>query len=209
MLRRRRPAGSNRRPGACSLRGGLQQVLFRLVAVLLEVFHEGRAAGADIGVVAGGILVLPGDVARRIFEMARAKARQVPDAGVVELLERRLARGLDEGAQARACAPLWALASYGPAGLAWVAEARTLAEGLRVSHPLRGDAVMQSVTASQGMFVAVDEEDIMTGRAELARRGLYVEPTSAVVWSGLAQVVGKVPEPIVVVLTGSGLKSEP
>ncbi|HSF82789.1 MAG TPA: pyridoxal-phosphate dependent enzyme [Anaerolineales bacterium] len=113
------------------------------------------------------------------------------------------------GVQARACAPLWALASYGSAGLAWVAEARTLAEGLRVSHPLRGDAVMQSVTASQGMFVAVDEEDIMTGRAELARRGLYVEPTSAVVWSGLAQVVGKVPEPIVVVLTGSGLKSEP
>jgi len=49
----------------------------------------------------------------------------------------------------------------------------------------------------------------MSGRAELARRGLYVEPTSAVVWSGLAQVAGKVPEPIVVVLTGSGLKTEP
>jgi hypothetical protein len=30
-----------------------EQVLFRLVAVLFQVFHEGRAAGADVGVVAG------------------------------------------------------------------------------------------------------------------------------------------------------------
>jgi len=111
------------------------------------------------------------------------------------------------GVQARACAPLWALASYGQAGLAWVAEAQTLAEGIRVLHPLRGDAVMQAVSASQGMFVAVDEEDITRGRSELARRGFYVEPTSAVVWNGLAQTVGKIPEPIVLVLTGSGLKS--
>jgi len=111
------------------------------------------------------------------------------------------------GVQARACAPLWALTSYGQAGLAWVAEAQTLAEGIRVRHPLRGDAVIQAVSASQGMFVAVDEEDIIAGQAELARRGFYVEPTSAVVWSGLAQTASKIPEPIAVVLTGSGLKT--
>ncbi len=111
------------------------------------------------------------------------------------------------GVQARACAPLWALTSFGSAGLAWVAEAQTQAEGIRVRHPLRGDAVMQVVSASQGLFVAVDEDEIDTGRRELARRGLYVEPTSAVVWSGLAQTVGKIPEPVVAVLTGSGLKS--
>lgn len=111
------------------------------------------------------------------------------------------------GVQARACAPLWALTSFGTAGLAWVAEAQTMADGIRVYHPVRGDAVMQAVSTSRGRFVAVDEEDISTGGEQLAQRGFYVEPTSAVVWSGLAQGVGEIPEPIVVILTGSGLKS--
>ncbi len=113
------------------------------------------------------------------------------------------------GVQARACAPLWALFAYGPAGLSWVAEAPTLAEGIRVRHPLRGDAVLQAVADSRGELLAVDEEEILPGREQLARRGLYVEPTSAVVWGALAQIVGRLPEPIAVVLTGSGLKSLP
>jgi len=110
------------------------------------------------------------------------------------------------GVQARACAPLWALFSYGPAGLGWVAEGQTLAEGIRVSHPLRGDALIQTLTVHKGMLLAVDEEEILPGREALARLGFYVEPTSAVVWSALEQVNGRVPEPVVAVLTGSGLK---
>ena len=110
------------------------------------------------------------------------------------------------GVQARACAPLWALSTYGPSGLAWVAEAPTLAEGIRVRLPVRGDAVLQAVATSGGGFLAVDEEEILPGRAALAKLGLYVEPTSAVVWGALAQVIQRLPEPVVVVLTGSGFK---
>lgn len=122
-------------------------------------------------------------------------------AGLIDRLPRMI------GVQARACAPLWALYAYGAAGLSWAAEAPTLAEGIRVLHPLRGDAVLQAVDESKGEMLAVDEEEIMPAREQLARRGLYVEPTSAVVWGALAQVVGKTPEPIAIVLTGSGLKS--
>lgn len=111
------------------------------------------------------------------------------------------------GVQARACAPLWALFSYGTDGLSWAAEAPTLAEGIRVLQPLRGDAVLNTIATHRGLIVALDEEEIMPGRDQLARRGLYVEPTSAVVWGALAQLVGKLPEPIAVVLTGSGLKA--
>jgi threonine synthase len=110
------------------------------------------------------------------------------------------------GVQARACAPLWALFSYGPAGLAWVTEGQTLAEGIRVSHPLRGDALLQTLAAHKGMLLAVGEEEILPGYEALAHLGIYVEPTSAVVWSALEQVTGRVPEPVVAVLTGSGLK---
>jgi threonine synthase len=111
------------------------------------------------------------------------------------------------GVQARACAPLWALASYGANGLSLVSEGETQAEGVRISFPLRGDAVLQAVESSGGLFVAVDEEDILPGRDELSHQGFYVEPTSAIVWNALAQVAGRVPEPLAVVLTGSGLKS--
>lgn len=110
------------------------------------------------------------------------------------------------GVQSRACAPLWALQAYGPAGLGWVAEAPTLAEGIRVLNPVRGDAVLEAITRSQGMMLAVDEEKILEGRNQLALRGFYVEPTSAVVWEALDQLVGRTPEPVVAVLTGSGLK---
>jgi threonine synthase len=110
------------------------------------------------------------------------------------------------GVQARACAPLWAVSKYGAAGLSWVTEGDTLAEGVRLKHPVRGDLVLQAVEASQGFFVAVGEEDILPGRDQLALQGLYVEPTSALVWDALKQVVGNAPEPVVAILTGTGYK---
>jgi threonine synthase len=109
--------------------------------------------------------------------------------------------------QARACAPLWALSVYGPAGLQWVSEGQTLAEGICVRYPVRGDAVIQAVEKTGGFFLAVDEEDIRLGRDELACQGLYVENTSAVVWKAVELVKGRTPEPVVAVLTGTGLKN--
>ncbi len=112
------------------------------------------------------------------------------------------------GVQSRACAPLWALSTYGPEGLGFVAENPTLAEGVKVRFPVRGDAVIAAAAASGGGFVAVDEGDILPGREALARLGLYVEPTSAIVWAALAQALPGLPEPVVAILTGSGLKYE-
>ncbi len=68
------------------------------------------------------------------------------------------------GIQARACAPLWAVSTYGSAGMNWSAEGETLAEGIRVIQPLRGDAVLAAISSSRGSMVAVDEENILPGR---------------------------------------------
>jgi threonine synthase len=108
--------------------------------------------------------------------------------------------------QARACAPLWAIFTAGHAGLGMVAENRTLAEGVRVRFPLRGDLVLREIQASRGAVIAVDEEEILPARDALARLGFYVEPTSAIVWPALAQSLEQLPDPVVVLLTGSGYK---
>jgi threonine synthase len=110
------------------------------------------------------------------------------------------------GVQARACSPLWVLSTAGMSAYGFVSEGQTLAEGVRVKSPLRIGALMQMVDARQAEFVVVDEADILRGRDELAKRGLYVEPTSAITFSALEQVAERMPDPIVLVLTGSGYK---
>jgi threonine synthase len=110
------------------------------------------------------------------------------------------------GVQVRACAPLWAMFAAGGKELGPVADNNTLAEGVRVRNPLRGNSVLAAVVASRGSMCVVDEKEILPARDELARLGFYVEPTSAIVWPALAHSVEKLPDPVVVILTGSGLK---
>ncbi len=79
-------------------------------------------------------------------------------------------------------------------------------------EPVRAQDVVQTVRASQGRFLTVSERDIVRGRDELAHQGFYVETTSAIVWNALEQMIAlgdiqQMPEPVAVVLTGSGLKT--
>jgi threonine synthase len=159
--------------------------------VAYEIVEQlGQAPGTLVMPVGQGGLLLGAN--RGFAELKRA--------GLIQRMPRLV------GVQARSCAPLWALSSYGPNGLSWVTEASTLAEGVRVIHPLRGDAVLNAVETSGGFFLAVDEQDILPGRDQLARRGFYVEPTSALVWAAMDQAIDRMIDPVVVLLTGSGLK---
>lgn len=110
------------------------------------------------------------------------------------------------GVQARSCAPLWATFAGLDKESDPIAENPTLAEGVRVRNPLRRKAVLKEVVASGGYMCATDENEILSGRSALARLGFYVEPTSAIVWAALVKLLDKLPDPVVVILTGSGLK---
>jgi threonine synthase len=151
----------------------------------------GQCPGTVIAPVGHGILLL--GLARGFDNLNRA--------GVTDRVPKLV------GVQALNCAPLWAVYNHGQAGLGWVTEGATVAEGVRVSTPIRGDAVLSALQTSQGAILAVPEQNILPGRNELAQRGFYVEPTSAIVWDALGQIIEKAPEPVVVFLTGSGLKS--
>ena len=122
-------------------------------------------------------------------------------AGLIEQLPKLV------GVQALACAPVYAVFSAGATGLGMVHEGQTLAEGIRILHPLRGDAVLAAVAESGGWMEAVDEPAIQAARDALGAAGLYVEPTSAVVWAAREAVLARTRGAVVMVLTGSGLKS--
>ena len=111
------------------------------------------------------------------------------------------------GVQARACAPMWALSKNGDPGMGVVPEEKTIAEGICINNPIRKNVLLEFIEENNGLFVAVDENSIIYGYGQLAKLGFFVEPTSAVVFAALKQVVGKVPEPVILVLTGSGLKT--
>ena len=89
--------------------------------------------------------------------------------------------------------------------------APTMAEGIATAKPTRVAEVLRAVRESGGAIVAVEEAEIVEALRDLAGRGLYVEPTSAVAAAGLSRLLlsGTIlpHERTVLVLTGSGLKA--
>ena len=82
-----------------------------------------------------------------------------------------------------------------------------MAAGVSISDPFHGKEVLAAVRRSGGAILAVEESDILESQAQLAGLGVYVEMTSALVWSGLGQIKGPIPEPIICIITGHGLKN--
>ncbi|HEY7654631.1 MAG TPA: threonine synthase [Methylomirabilota bacterium] len=113
--------------------------------------------------------------------------------------------------QAAACAPFAAAFREGVEHLVPTEIRPTMAEGIATAKPTRVAEVLRAVRETGGSVVAVAEAEIVTALRELARRGLYVEPTSAAAAAGLTRLLAsgvvRAQEQTVLVLTGSGLKA--
>jgi threonine synthase len=86
------------------------------------------------------------------------------------------------------------------------------ADGIAISYPVRWEALLGAIRFSQGTTVAVSEDEVVAAHGKLAARGIFVEPTSAVVAAALERVGGKLIKPrdvVVGILTGHGLKNPP
>lgn len=84
--------------------------------------------------------------------------------------------------------------------------AYTVAEGVRVTKPVRGKAIVDCLQKNNGIIVKVPENDILPAYVDLARRGIHLEPTSALCWAAMKKQITKLEEPIVLIQTGAGLK---
>lgn len=124
-------------------------------------------------------------------------------AGEIDRLPRIFA------AQPANCAPI----ARAFLGEAQVPPQPTIAEGTAIAQPLRTMEVNQVLTDSQGGAVMLTEEEIASATLDLARTGIYVEPTSAQAAAAFAKLLAAgtitADQTTVVVLTGTGLKSTP
>lgn len=110
-------------------------------------------------------------------------------------------------AQPEHCGPIAAAALGAEAG-----EPRpTIAEGTAIAAPIRLPEVLEALQTSGGGGVLLTEDEIAQGMLDLARIGLYVEPTAAQAASAFAKLLAceavAEGETAVLVLTGSGLKA--
>jgi threonine synthase len=115
------------------------------------------------------------------------------------------------GVQAANCAPYYHAFCAQGESLVPTEIRPTVAEGIASSKPTRVREVLRAVRDSGASIVAVSEGEIVAALSQLARQGLYVEPTSAAAAAGLSQLIANgtitPQQSTVLVLTGSGLKS--
>src|SRR3984957_16549924 len=89
----------------------------------------------------------------------------------------------------------------------------TIAEGTAIAAPIRLHEVLGALRETGGGAVMLTEAEIAAATLDLARSGIYVEPTAAQPAAALAKLLASgaiTPEQTtVLVLTGSGLKATP
>jgi threonine synthase len=132
--------------------------------------------------------------------------RRLRAAGLVERVPRLVA--VQPERLAPVCRALEAGLDHVPAG---EPGKPSVAEGLAISEPVRGQRLLQAIRESDGLGVIVDEGAILAAQQRLAHKGIYVEPTSAAAVAALRAVAARAApaDTIVVPLTGSGLKGSP
>jgi len=133
--------------------------------------------------------------------------QRLHDAGLIARLPRLYA------VQAEACAPIYQAFVEGRDSIEPCESAPTSAASIAIMYPARGAQVLAAVRATGGAIVSAGEEEILAARNQLARRGFYVEEAAAAPLAALPELAGSLSnspeEPIIVPLTGHGLKTSP
>ena len=111
--------------------------------------------------------------------------------------------------QAKNCAPLYESFNHIAKKKTASRFQKTMAEGIAINNPVRGQQITAAVKNTGGDFIVVNEKEISHSLDEMSGKGFYIEPTSAVVVSGIHKYLEKTrpSEIIVSTLTGHGLKT--
>lgn len=107
--------------------------------------------------------------------------------------------------QAQACAPLdAAFRTSDP--VSPVVNEGTIAEGIAIADPARGQQIIDALRRCHGGVVTVTDKETLAAKSALTSLGFFVEATAAVTYAAARRT--EIAEETVTVLCGSGLKSD-
>jgi len=158
----------------------------------------------DLGLRAPTAVVVPAGAGSLVLGCAIGFG-ELYRAGEIERVPRILL------SQPQNCSPLVMAIEQGRDEVAERQWSATVAEGTAIARPVRDREVLQAIRDTGGAAVAVPEDELLNAVGELARTGVFVEPTSAQVLPALRRLLAAgeltTADTVVAVLTGSGLKA--
>ena len=90
--------------------------------------------------------------------------------------------------QASACAPIARAFTLGRDEVDPVENEGTVAAGIAIAAPVRGDEILAAVRATGGTFITVTDDEILAAQRELASAGVVVDPTAAAPAAAVRQI---------------------
>ncbi len=136
--------------------------------------------------------------------------------GVIKALEEFLAAGIIErmpnvvALQSERCAPIAVAAEQGMTAPAPVSVSPTLAEGIAIGVPMRGEEILSYIRKYNLKVMLAPEDQILEARSALAKKGVYCEHTTAANYAAYLRycsLYGPTPDSIIP-MCGAGLKSD-
>lgn len=130
--------------------------------------------------------------------------KELKDLGIIDKIPRMI------GVQAEGAAPLanaWKLGLNKPI---FIDKPNTIASAIRIGKPVNWFRAWRAVKYSNGLFVTVNDQEILNAQKKLAKEGLAVEPASASTLAGFEKLIQEKiidkDEKTVLIATGHGLK---
>lgn len=136
--------------------------------------------------------------------------------GVIKGLEECMASGLIDhmpriyAVQSEHCAPFHEAFKQGAKSPAKIDVKPTLAEGIAIGLPMRGEEILKYIYQYGIEVVTAPESQILAARDSLSKKGLYCEHTTAATYAAYKKLVeekGKLKDALIP-LCGAGLKSD-
>ena len=136
--------------------------------------------------------------------------------GVIKGLEELLASGAIDrmpnivAIQSENCDPFVKAAEAGEKVPAKVTPKPTIAEGIAIGRPARGEEILEYIYRYHVRLIRAPEDKILEARSLLAEKGIYCEHTTAANYAAYlkyCEVQGKTPDSLLT-MCGAGLKSD-
>ncbi len=136
--------------------------------------------------------------------------------GAVKALEHLVESGVIDrmphivAVQSERCDPFAEAAARKESRPAKVVSVPTLAEGIAIGEPMRGEEILDMIYRHQADVITAPEEEILPAREALARKGIFCEHTTAATYAAYLAYCRKHgrTQDALLPMCGAGLKSE-